>query len=118
MRRLLVKCTWGAERPEACVQAFTVAATAVSAGAEVSLWLSGDAVLLVTSGADELAIPHSPPLSDLRDAVLAGGSITVCTQCVARRGITESQLVPGVRIGGSASFVEQALDASTTALVY
>ena len=42
-RSLVVKVTAGADAPERCAQAFTVAATAVAAGAEVSLWLTGDA---------------------------------------------------------------------------
>lgn len=36
-RRLVVKVTVGAEAAERCNQAFTVAATAVAAGVEVSL---------------------------------------------------------------------------------
>ena len=44
MDRLVIKCTWGLERRETLFQAFTVAATAASAGREVSLWLTGDAV--------------------------------------------------------------------------
>ena len=37
IRALVVKCTAGAEEPERCAQAFTVAATAVAAGATVDL---------------------------------------------------------------------------------
>lgn len=119
LRSLVVKCTCGTEAPERCAQAFTVAATALAAGAEVSLWLTGDAVWLAVPGrAEAFALPHSAPLADLRDAVLADGTLTVCTQCAARRDLGQDDLLPGVRIAGSASFVDESLRDSAQALVY
>src|SRR5947208_422337 len=60
-RSLVVKCTAGAEEPERCSQAFTVAATALAAGAEVSLWLTGEAVWFGVAGrAEAFALPHAP----------------------------------------------------------
>jgi predicted peroxiredoxin len=118
-RSLVVKCTCGAEAPERCAQAFTVASTALAAGAEVSLWLTGEAVWFALPGrAEEFELPHSASLADLRDAMLAGGTLTVCTQCAARRGLTPDDLLPGVRIAGSASFVDEALREGAQALVY
>jgi predicted peroxiredoxin len=117
--RLVLKCTSGTDAPERCSQAFTVAATALAAGVEVSLWLTGEAVwLAVPRRAEEFELPHSPPLAELRDAVLAGGRMTVCTQCAARRDLTQDELLPGVRIAGSASFVDEILHERTQALVY
>ncbi|NLF03636.1 MAG: sulfur reduction protein DsrE, partial [Actinomycetales bacterium] len=52
------------------------------------------------------------------EAVLEGGSVTVCTQCAARRELTEEDLLPGIRIAGSAVFVEEVLAPRTQALVY
>jgi predicted peroxiredoxin len=63
-------------------------------------------------------LPHSAPLDQLLETVLAAGSVTVCTQCAKRRDVTESDLVSGVRIGGAASFVEEILQPGTQALVY
>ena len=118
-RALVVKCTSGADAPERCSQAFTVASTALAAGADVSLWLTGEAVWLALPGrAEAFELPHSAPLADLRDALLAGGSITVCTQCAARRDLTPAQFVSGVRVAGSASFVDEALRDGAQALVY
>jgi len=118
-RSLVVKCTAGADDPERCSQAFTVAATALAAGASVSLWLTGEAAWLAVPGrAEEFSLPQAAPLADLRDAVLAGGTLTVCTQCAARRGITEPDLLPGVVIRGAASFVDEVLAAHAQALVY
>ena len=117
--RLVVKCTSGAEAPERCSQAFTVAATALAAGVEVSLWLTGEAVWLAVPGrAEEFELPHSAPLAELRNAVLTGGRLTVCTQCAARRELTQDELLPGVRIAGSASFVDEILQERTQAVVY
>jgi predicted peroxiredoxin len=118
-RRLVVKLTAGAEAAERCSQAFTVAATAVGSGLEVSLWLTGEASWYAVPGrAEAFDLPHSAPLADLRDAVLAGGRLTVCTQCAARRDLGEADLVPGVRLAGAASFVEEATADGAQALVY
>lgn len=118
MARLVVKCTWGGERPEALMQAFTVAATAAASGVDVSLWLTGDAVFQAVLGVEDVELPHSPPLSQLRDAVIATGTVTVCTQCVQRRDIGSHDLLEGVRIAGSAAFVSESMAPDTTALVY
>ena len=118
-RRLVVKVTCGAEAPERISQALTVAATAVASGVETSLWLTGDAVWLGVAGrVPDLGLEHSTPLSDLVDAVLAGGQVTVCTQCAVRRGIEEADLAPGARIAGAATFLAEALADDTQALVY
>ncbi|MEI8083207.1 MAG: sulfur reduction protein DsrE, partial [Actinomycetes bacterium] len=50
MRTLVVKLTAGVDDPERCAQAFTVAATAVSAGVEVSMWLTGEASWMAVPG--------------------------------------------------------------------
>jgi sulfur relay (sulfurtransferase) complex TusBCD TusD component (DsrE family) len=42
----------------------------------------------------------------------------VCTQCAVRRGIAEADLVPGVRVAGSPSYVEEVLADGVQALVY
>lgn len=118
-RTLVVKATAGADAPERCAQAFTVAATAVAAGTEVSLWLTGESTWFALPGrAATFDLPHSAPLPDLLDAVLAGGRVTVCTQCAARREITETDLLPGVTIAGAAAFVEEVLADDAQALVY
>jgi predicted peroxiredoxin len=118
-RSVVIKCTAGVDEPERCTQAFTVAATALAAGAEVSLWLTGEAAWLAVPGrAEAFSLPHSAPLAELRDAVLEGGRLTVCSQCAARRGIEPAHLVDGAVIRGSASFVDEILAAGVQALVY
>ena len=119
LRTLVVKCTAGADDLERCSQAFTVATTALASGADVSLWLTGEAAWLAVAGrAEAVELAHAAPLADLRDALLVAEAVTVCTQCAARRGITEADLLPGARIAGSASFVDEVLRPSVQALVY
>jgi predicted peroxiredoxin len=116
-RTLVIKCT--TVDPEPCSQAFTVAATAIAAGAPVSLWLTGDATHLARPGrAEQFTLPHAAPLADLLATVLAEGTLTVCVQCAARRELTAADLLPGVRIAGAASFVAEILAEGTQALVY
>src|SRR5690242_20838749 len=99
MRPFVVKVTAGADDAERCNQGFTVAATALAAGAEVSLWLTGEAAWYGVPGkAEEFALEGAAPLTDLLAAVVAGGQVTVCTQCAGRRGISEADLIDGVRI--------------------
>jgi predicted peroxiredoxin len=118
-RALVVKSTAGVDDPERCAQAFTVAATAVAAGVTVSLWLTGEAAWLALPGrAEQFELPHSAPLADLRDAIVTAGTLTVCTQCAARREITEDDVIAGVRIAGAATFVAECLRDQAQALVY
>ncbi len=119
VRSLVVKCTAGAADPERCNQAFTVAATAAAAGVAVSLWLTGEAAwFALADRAESFRLMEAAPLAELRDTVLSLGTVTVCTQCAARRGISEGDVIAGVRIAGSASFVDEIMRADAQALVY
>ena len=116
---LIVKATAGKNDPERCNQAFTVAATAAASGVPVSLWLTGEATFLALPGrADDLRLAYATPLGDLLDTILKAGSVTVCTQCAARREITEEDLIEGVRIAGATTFVAEVLADGAKALVY
>jgi predicted peroxiredoxin len=118
-RTLVVKTTAGTDAPERCSQAFTVAATAAAAGVPVSLWLTGESAWFALPGrAAEFALPHAAPLNDLLDAILAAGTVTLCTQCAARRDITQADVIAGVRIAGAAVFVEEVSADGAQALVY
>jgi len=118
-RDLVVKVTSGADAPERCNQGFTVAATAVAAGSNVSLWLTGEATWLAVPGrAEDLQLPHATPIGELLSSVLAAGTVTVCSQCALRRELTEADLVPGVRIAGATVFVSEITADGAQALVY
>jgi predicted peroxiredoxin len=118
-RTLVVKSTAGADAPERCSQAFTVAATAAAAGVAVSLWLTGESAWFALPGrAAGFELPHAAPLPDLLDAVLVAGTVTLCTQCAARREIAPADVIEGVRIAGAAVFVEEVTAEGAQALVY
>jgi predicted peroxiredoxin len=118
-RSLVIKVTAGKDDPERCNQAFTVAAAAVASGVQVSLWLSGESSWFALPGrADDFSLPHAAPLADLLAGVLAAGTVTLCSQCAARRDIAPEDLIDGVRISGAATFVAEVTSDGVQALVY
>jgi predicted peroxiredoxin len=118
-RTLVVKVTAGKDDPERCNQAFTVAATAAMSGVSVSLWLTGEAAWLALPGnAEAFHLPHAAPLADLLAGVLADGTVTVCSQCAARRDITPDTMRSGIRIAGAATFVAEIMADGAQAIVY
>lgn len=118
-RSLVLKVTCAQDDPERANQAFTVAAAAVAAGAEVSLWLTGEAAWYAVEGrGPDLGLAHAGGVEDLLTVVVEGGRVTVCTQCAARRGIETDAVRPGVRVAGAAVFTEEILSEGVQALVY
>ena len=119
VRNLVIKLTFGAEAAERCAQAFTVAAVAAASGARVSLWLTGESSWFALPGrAEQFELPHSAPLPDLLEAILANGTVTLCTQCAARRDIGPDDVIDRIRIAGAASFVAEVTADGVQALVY
>ena len=115
----MIKVTAGKDEPERCNQAFTVAATAVASDVRVSLWLTGEAAWFALAGrAEDFSLPHASPLGDLLASVLALGTVTICTQCAARRDITPGDVIAGIRIAGAATFVSEVTADDVQALVY
>jgi predicted peroxiredoxin len=109
-RSLVVKITAGKDDPERCAQAFSVAATAVASGE--AAWFS------LPGRADDFTLPHAAPLADLLQGILAGGTVTLCTQCAARRDITPEDVLEGIRIAGAPTFVAEVCADGAQALVY
>jgi len=119
VKSLLVKITCGAEAPERANQGWTVASLAVAAGAEVAVWLTGEAVwFAVPDRRPELELPFATPVGELVEMVRTTGRIRCCSQCAARRELTEADLADGVVLAGAAEFVEAALADDVQALVY
>ncbi len=118
-RLLVVKATAGADAPERCSQAFTVASTAAASGVSVSFWLTGESTWFALPGrAAQFELPHAAPLPDLLDLLIEQGRVTACTQCAARRGIEPGDVLPGIRIAGAAVFVEEIMSDGAQAIVY
>ncbi len=117
--KLVIKLTSGAAEAERVAQAFSVASTGLAAGLEVSLWLTGEASWFAIPGrAEEFTLPHSAPLHELLSTLIESGTVTLCTQCAARRNIEEGDQIKGIRIAGSTTFVEEITGEGTQALVY
>jgi predicted peroxiredoxin len=118
-RNLVLKLTAGKDEPERCNQALTVAAAAAVSGATVSLWLTGESSwFALPDGCPDLQLPHATPLPELLATVLKNGTVTLCTQCAARREISEDDVLEGVRIAGATTFVAEVLADGSQALVY
>jgi len=118
-RLLVVKATAGADAPERCSQAFTVASTAAASGVDVSFWLTGESTWFALPGrAAQFELPHAAPLPDLLELLLENGRVTACTQCAARRGIGPDDVLEGIRIAGAAVFVEEIMGEGAQAIVY
>ena len=118
-RLLVVKATAGADAPERCAQAFTVASTAAASGVNVSFWLTGESTWFALPGrAAQFELPHAAPLPDLLELLLGAGRVTACTQCAARREIGPDDVLPGIRIAGAAVFVEEIMSEGAQAVVY
>jgi predicted peroxiredoxin len=116
---LVIKITAGKDDPERCNQAFNVAATALASGVRTSLWLTGEASWFALPGrAADFTLPHAPPLQDLLASILADGTVTLCTQCAARRDISPEDVIDGVRIAGASTFVAEICADRAQALVY
>jgi predicted peroxiredoxin len=118
-RSLVVKVTAGKDDQERCNQGFTVAATAVASGLQVSLWLTGEAAwFALPNRADDVALPHAAPLAQLLAKVLEDGTVTVCSQCASRRGIGPDDTIKGVRVAGASTFLAEIMADSAQAIVY
>ena len=118
-RKLVIKVLSGFSDPERTVQAFTVAASAVASGVHVSLWLTSEASdFALPDKAAQLVLPHAAPLDELLHSILENGTVTLCTQCAKRRGISEIDVIEGIKIKGAASFVEEIMEEGVQALVY
>jgi predicted peroxiredoxin len=118
-KRLVIKLIAGREDPERLSGALNVATAAIASGVEVSLWLTSESSWFALPGRiDEVQLPDSPALGELLQLIIATGSVTLCTQCATRRGIEEVDLIKGISIKGSATFVEEITAENVQALVY
>jgi predicted peroxiredoxin len=118
-RSLVIKVTAGKDEPERCNQAFTVAAAAAASGVPLSLWLTGESAWFGLPGrAADFSLPHAAPLGDLLAGIMAAGTVTVCSQCAARRDIAPEDVIPGIRISGAATFLAEIMADGAQALVY
>lgn len=106
-RDLVVLVTHGIDN-ELSSAAFTIANGGLTAGLNVSIFLTSSGVDLVRKRA--LETTHVKPLEPLGDLVndflSRGGTLWACTPCVISRGYEQDDLLDGVEITGASQMHE------------
>jgi predicted peroxiredoxin len=105
---LVVLITHGADHELSSV-AFTIANGGLTAGLQVSIFLTSAAVDLVRKRSIDMTqvSPLEPLASLVRDFIARGGQLWACTPCVKARGYEESDLIAGVVITGASKMHER-----------
>jgi predicted peroxiredoxin len=106
-RELVVVITYGIDHELSSV-AFTIGNGGVTAGLNVSVFLTSVAVDLVRKRAIDNTVVHPlEPLAALvRDFLARRGRLWACAPCVKARGYEQSDLVDGVEITGASKMHE------------
>ncbi len=101
-RNLVVLVTHGTDHEMSSV-AFTIANGGLTAGLEVSIFLTSAGVDLVRKRAAQSTrvAPLEPLDSMIGDFVRRGGNLWACTPCVKARGYEADDLLEGVTITGA-----------------
>lgn len=99
--------------------AFTIANGGITAGLDVSMFLTSAGVDLVRKrSADTTQVnPLEPLKAMIQDFLKRGGRIWACTPCVKARGYEPADLVEGVAISG-ASVVHERLKAGAATICF
>jgi len=107
-RDLVVVITHGADHELSSV-AFTIANGGLTAGLQVSIFLTSAAVDLVRKRSIDMThvSPLEPLASMVKDFLARGGQLWACTPCVKARGYEEADLIDGVVITGASKMHER-----------
>jgi len=106
-RNLVVLITHGTDHELSSV-AFTIANGGLTAGIDVSIFLTSAGVDLVRKRAAQSTqvAPLEPLEAMLGDFVKRGGNLWACTPCVKARGYEPGDLLDGVTITGASKMHE------------
>lgn len=117
-RQLVVFVTKGTDSEVSSV-AFTLANGGLTAGLEVSMFLTSAGVDLVRKRAADTTQVHplEPLKAMIEDFMQRGGKIWACTPCVKARGYEQADLMEGVAISG-ASVVHESIKAGAATLSF
>jgi predicted peroxiredoxin len=105
---VLINCAYGKNNPEEATVAFVAANATVTRSTATAVFLSSDAVRLVTPDyTDGIQAEGYEPLKDLMNQFLeAGGKLWVCPACAKARGMTQDDLIDGATIDGVPTMLE------------
>lgn len=114
-RKVVINLATGMEDPERVMVAFLVAGAAATAGRDVTMFLTKEAVRLALPGvAEGVACEGCPPLPTLATQYAeAGGRFLVCPYCFNTRKLAEDDLVEHAAIGGATPLWEWIGDGAT-----
>ena len=117
-RQLVVFISKGTDNEVSSV-GFTIANGGITAGLEVSIFLTSAGVDLVRKrSADTTQVhPLEPLKAMIEDFMKRGGKIWACTPCVKARGYEQADLVEGVVISG-ASVAHERIKAGAATLSF
>ncbi len=114
-RKLIVLITKGIESELSSV-ALTIANGGLTAGLEVSLFLTSTAIDLVRKGGQDMT--HVQPLQPLgaliAEFIKRGGVIWACPPCVKSRGYEQKDLLEGVTIMGASAMHTEISEGAAT----
>jgi len=103
---LLFPCTHAADDPERATVPFILAATAAVSGHRAIVVCSIEGAWMATDRIVEAEDPDLPPVTDLRQQLLAaGGEVWCCSACAVKRGLTQDDLAEGCVIVGAATII-------------
>ena len=118
--KVVINLATGLEDPERVTVAFLVAGAAATAGKDVTVFLTKEAVRLAVPGvAEGVACDGCPTLPTLTAQFAeAGGRLLVCPICSSARKISEDALVENAQVGGATPLWQWIGDEQATVFSY
>jgi uncharacterized protein len=106
--KVVVGLTHGLDDPERVLLAYLMGVEAVRKDKQVVMWLTQDAVHVVTPGfAEQVKVPDAPAVADLHaEYIDKGGRFQACPVCVRSRGLTDAPMVANAEVNGAAALYE------------
>jgi predicted peroxiredoxin len=114
-QKVLINLATGLEDAERVTVAFLVATAGLTAGKQVAIWLTKEAVRLALPGfAEGVACEGCPPLPRLVEQFADGqGELLACPICFNARKLSEDSLAANARLVGATPLWEWIGDGAT-----
>lgn len=114
--KILIIMTSGPDTPRRCATPFFFATLAAAMDYEVTMFFTIDGTLLLKKGLAETVYPKEggePVSKFIQDALDADVEFTACTASMELHGLTQDDLLDGVKMVGGAAMWQMAEDAKT-----